>query len=151
MRFFFALLVLSLAGCNKPADVTPPYKPVGDVKHTMNAVLEPAADVIWDSAGAIITFEGEQDLAPTTEEGWQAVINSATVVAEAGNLLMMPGRARDNGDWMEISRGLVEMGEKALAAAEAKDADALFEAGGQLYNVCLSCHQIYWVDQPGRY
>jgi hypothetical protein len=109
----------------------------------MEFVLDPAADMIWDSAGYIITAEGEQDLQPTTDEGWLAVQHSAVVVAETGNLLMMPGRARDDKDWIEISQGLVDVGMRAKAAAEAHDADALFEAGGQIYRVCTSCHQIY--------
>ena len=45
-------------------------------------ILDPAADVIWDSAGAIITAEGETDLSPTTDEGWEHVRNSAAVLTE---------------------------------------------------------------------
>lgn len=120
-----------------------PFKPTGDVKYTMQWVLDPAADHIWDSAGSIITEEGTRDLRPTTEEGWLAVQHSAVVVAEAGNLLMMPGRARENDDWREFALGLVDAGLSAKAAAEAQDADALFDAGGQIYRVCSSCHAVY--------
>ena len=91
-----------LASCEQPLEEVP-YRPTGDVKHTMNLVLDPAADVIWGSAGFIMTEAGTQDLAPTTEEGWLALQHSAMVVAESGNLLMMPGRSKDNGDWQEIS------------------------------------------------
>jgi len=139
-------LLLLATGCTQPDNVTLPYEPVGDLKHTMSIVLEPAADVIWDSAGTIETLDSVQDLRPTTEEGWNRVKHAASVVAETGNLLMMPGRAKDNGDWVEISGGLILTGKAALDAAENKDADALFEAGGQIYNVCVSCHQIYWVE-----
>jgi cytochrome c556 len=31
----------------------------------------------------------------------------------------------------------------AKSAAEAKDADALFAAGGAVYNVCRACHNKY--------
>jgi len=120
-----------------------PFKPTGDALHLMEWVLEPAADHIWDSAGEIITAEGVRDLRPTTEEGWLAVQHSAAVVAESGNLLLMPGIARDSGDWQEISLAIVDAGLRAKAAAEAQDADALFEAGGHLYRVCVSCHAIY--------
>ncbi|MEX2327237.1 MAG: hypothetical protein WD558_05875, partial [Pseudomonadales bacterium] len=113
---------------------------------TMALVLEPAADVIWDSAGFVSTQDGEVDLAPTTDEGWFAVQQAAAVVTETGNLLLMPGRAVDSQDWAEISRGLVAAGERAMAAAEAQDAEALFNVGGALYNVCLSCHQLYWAE-----
>ncbi|MDA0791073.1 MAG: hypothetical protein O2780_16635 [Proteobacteria bacterium] len=131
-----------LAGCSEP-NPPPPYQSLGDIKHFMDHLLEPAADKLWDSAGSIITAEGEQDLAPQTDEEWLAVRHSANVVAEAGNLLMMPGYSRDEADWIEISSGLTTVGQRVIAAAEAKDAVALFDTGAELYNVCVSCHQLY--------
>ncbi len=105
-------------------------------------ILDPAADVIWDSAGAIITADGETDLSPATDEGWQNVRNSAAVVAETGNLLMMPGRT--NGpNWVSYSQALTAAGEAAMAAADARDAEALFDAGGAVYQVCQACHAEY--------
>jgi len=123
-----------------------PFKLAGDVKHTMLWVLDPAADFVWGSAGSIITAEGTRELAPTTDEGWLAVQHSAAVVAETGNLLLLPGRARDKA-WQDISLGLVDAGLRAQAAAAAHDEDALFDAGGQIYQVCKSCHAIYVVDE----
>jgi hypothetical protein len=146
----FALALLS--GCDPggnptPArvpDLAPAYRPVANVKQTMEWILDPAADVIWDSAGFVITAEGETDLAPTTDEGWEHVRNSAAVLAETGNLLMMPGRAGPP-DWVAYAQGLTAAGEVAMAAAEAHDADALFDAGGQVYQVCRACHEQYLV------
>ena len=145
MRLFYSLLmILGLTGCSQPEEVKPvPYKLTGDVKHIMQWVLDPAADRLWDSAGSIITAEGTEELAPTTEEGWLAVQHSAVVVAESANLLILPGRARDDQDWREISLAMVDVGMRAKAAAEAKDPDALFEIGGELYRVCVSCHSQY--------
>lgn len=148
MRIVTFFLMLTMMGCGQAPPPLPPFQSVHDVKETMVLVLDPAADVVWDSAGSIVTFEGTEDLAPTTDEGWLRVAHSAAVVAESGNLLMIPGRARDDADWMEISRGLIDAGVRAEQAAEAHDAEALFAAGGRLYNVCVSCHQQYWVDQP---
>ena len=101
------------------------------------------SDVIWDSAGAIITVEGEVDLQPTTEEGWLGVVHAATVVAEGGNLLMMPGLAMDAADWNEYAQGLTRAALQAKQAAQAQDADALFDAGGAIYSVCRACHNKY--------
>ena len=67
-------------------------------------------------------------------------------VAESGNLLRMPGYAADDGDWMEYSAALVGAGEKAREAAMQQDADALFQAGANLYNVCLACHNRYIIE-----
>ena len=122
----------------------PAYRPIADVRQTMEWILDPAADVIWDSAGFIITADGETDLAPTTDTGWQHVRNSATVLAETGNLLMMPGRV-GGPDWVIYAQALTAAAEVAMAAAEAHDADALFDAGGQLYQACRACHEQYMV------
>lgn len=150
MRSIAVILSLAgsalLAGCSG-SDPQPRYQPVGDVKHFMNYLLDPATDTIWGAAGTIVTFEGEQDLTPQTDEEWLAVLHSANVVAEAGNLLKMPGYSREGADWAEISTGLTTVGLRVIAAAEAKDGDALFETGGQLYNVCVACHQLYITEE----
>ncbi len=142
------LLVTGLVGCSDaPKPQAAPYEPVLDLHDLMNSVLDPATDVIWGAAGAVITAEGEQDLAPVDDAGWQAVFNAAAVVTETGNLLMLPGRAEDNGDWMEYSSALITTGKEAMAAAEAKDAQAVFDVGGKLYLVCVACHQSYSLDE----
>ncbi len=131
----------------------PPYHTDLEMHDLMALVLDPAADIIWGSAGAVITAEGERDLAPTTVAGWDRVRQGAASVIESANLLLLPTRAVDNADWREFSLGLVTMGNKAMAAAEAQDADALFQAGADLYQVCVACHQQYdrdiAEDQPG--
>ncbi|MCB1682964.1 MAG: hypothetical protein KDI31_00700, partial [Pseudomonadales bacterium] len=118
-------LVGLLGGCAEP-QVQVPYRAVTDSKQFMNWVLDPQADVIWGSAGVVSTLEGERDLRPTTQEDWDAVRNAAATIAEAGNLLMMPGHARAGADWNEISQGLTAKGMELVAAAENKDADAIF-------------------------
>lgn len=140
-----AWLVLALTACGSADDAAAPqtqFRPVLDDHQMMEWVMDPAADVIWGSAGAVITLEGEQDLAPVDDAGWAAVRDAAAVITESGNLLMLPGRSQGE-DWDEYSLGIIAMGERAMAAAEAQDADELFEVGGQLYNVCVACHQIY--------
>ena len=44
-----------------------------DIHDVMAYVLDPAAEAIWDSAGYVITEEGEVNLAPTDQEGWDKV------------------------------------------------------------------------------
>lgn len=132
-----------VAGCESPAPATP-YEPIVSVRDTMNWILLPAADVLWDSAGTILTAEGRTELAPTTPEGWETVRRSAAIVAESGNLLMIPGRS-EGPDWIAYSRSLHAAGRLAMAAAEARDADALFDAGGAVYQACVACHTRYWL------
>ena len=153
LRSLLCLLIISGCDSQNATDTTSDskpaltFKPATTLQQTMEWVLDPAADLIWASAGAIITEEGTEDLAPTTDEAWDHVRNNAAIVAETGNLLMMPSHALGEHDWMELSRGLVDAGLLALSAAEAKDADALFTAGGQIYNVCRACHQQYMIKE----
>ena len=146
MRTFFLLTLIGLVcSCSpgEPAQQKSEFKLTGDVEYIMHYVLDPAADHIWDSAGTIITAEGTKELAPTTEEGWKAVAHSAVVVAETGNLLNLPGRALDKQGWSETALGLVDAGLRAKKAADEMDADALFDAGGKLYQVCVACHAAF--------
>jgi hypothetical protein len=124
----------------------PEYQQVADMKQLMDWILDPSSDVIWGAAGSIITEEGQKDLAPETDEQWTAIRNAAATVAEAGNLLLMPGRARDQGDWAKHARDLTKAAQVALAAAEAKDTESLFTAGGDIYLVCTACHQQYALE-----
>jgi hypothetical protein len=150
------LCMLGLAACSdRPepnAEATtaaaqgPAFQPVIDTRQTMVWVLEPLADVLWDSAGTIITAEGSTELAPTTDEGWAEVIRAAATLAESGNLLMLPGRSMGD-DWDEYATGLISASELALTAAQDQSSDALFDAGGRIYQVCRACHNQYWVKE----
>ena len=57
--------------------------------------------------------------------------------------MMMPGLANGESDWNEYAQGLTRAALLAMAAAEAQDAEALFSAGGAIYNVCRACHNKY--------
>jgi hypothetical protein len=126
-------------------EAPPPYKPVADVKQLMQGVLDPSADVVWDAVATIYTKEGVEERRPRNNEEWTNIRNHAMVLTEAGNLLMMPSRARDGGDWMTMSQELIESSSIALRAAEAKNIDALFDVGGRIYDACDKCHKKYWI------
>jgi len=136
-----------LIGCSEPGTRSiAEYETSLDVEQLMHYVVEPAADIVWDSAGTIATLEGIEDLAPTTDEGWFRVQHAAAVITESGNLLLMPSRAEDGADWREISLGLVSTGTALMNAAKEQNAESIFDLGGQLYNVCVACHQRYWTE-----
>jgi len=70
-------------------------------------------------------------------------------VSEMGNLLMTPQYAAGRGeDWLQFSRSLVEIGQRAEKAAIDRNSDAIFETGGTMYNVCSACHQAYPPKAP---
>jgi hypothetical protein len=120
------------------------YKPVADVKQLMQAVVDPSADAVWESVATIFTKEGAEERRPRTDKEWAAVRSHAMTLAESGNLLMMPGRAKDGGDWMKFAQELVDTSAVALRAAEAKNVEGLLDVGGLIDEVCERCHKKYW-------
>ena len=139
---WFGFLFISACSSAPPA---PPYEPVADVKQLMASVVEPAADVYWDAVGTI-DEKGTIEIEPQSVEEWDAVRNAAYVVAESGNLLMMPSRAKDAGEWMTLSQQLIETGQRAIKAAEARNKTAVFDVGAEVYDVCTNCHAKYALE-----
>jgi hypothetical protein len=139
-----ALLVALLAagGCSS-APQPLPFKAVVDTKLLMQATIDPTADEIWDAVRTVVTKDRTEEIRPQTNEEWIAVRNHAVTLAESGNLLMMVPRAKDGGEWMARSQELIETSERAIRAAEAKNAEQLFTAGGDIYEACSNCHRKY--------
>jgi hypothetical protein len=143
---FLAGLVAAASGCTN-TERTEPYQPVANVRELMLTILEPAAEQYWDAVGFIDDQQmGSYDIRPTSDEDWELVRNAAYVVAESGNLLMMEGRAVDNRAWMSMSQSMIEVGRKAIAAAEARDEQGVFDAGAEVYYSCTACHSAYAVE-----
>ena len=136
------LLTLFLLSC---ADVPEPspFAAVADSKQLMLSVIEPAAEVYWDAVGVIMDLEGTYHIRPERAEDWEAVENAAFVLAESGNLLLLEERAQGQGHWMAMSRAMIDVGRRAVEAAQARDPDSVFEVGGDVYLVCTGCHAVY--------
>ena len=143
LRCYVAAAAVAASACGGGGNQLPPFKPIVDTGRLMESFIEPSADVIWLSVGTIVTAAGEEHIRPQTEEEWAKVLNAAVAVSEAGNLLMMEPRAIDGDEWMRLSQAMVDTGAEAIKAAEAKDPDAMFEAGAQIYAVCSNCHAKY--------
>lgn len=151
MRTILRLLPLSLvllAGCeaSPPPPPPPPATPFNTtlaVKQVMQWVIDPAADVIWDSVKSVITEKGTQEIAPHTDAEWDKVRDAAATLVEAANALMIEGRARDKQGWVAGARRLSDASNAALKAAQAKNTEALFDAGGNIYRACAACHTQY--------
>jgi hypothetical protein len=142
-----SVAVALLAGCSPVplarAPEGPPFTTDLNLKQVMNWVIDPAADVVWDSVKTLMSTEGTKEIAPKTEDEWAAVRTGAATLMEAGNMLMLDGRAMDQKVWMASARRLSRAGAVALRAVEAKNAEGVFNAGGEIYNACKSCHDNY--------
>jgi len=117
--------------------------PVASVKQIMKGIVGPAANRVFDSVQISVTKQGTEEKVPQTDAEWEAIGNDAAALAEAGNLIMMNGRAADNGDWMKISRQMIDASKVVLKAVEAKSPDKILESGEALNASCDTCHEKY--------
>jgi hypothetical protein len=163
-----------LAGCaaDAPKQQPPaasPYRPVATIREVMNSVIDPSIDVVWNAVASVVDNGKLSERAPATEEDWAEVRRHALIVSEAANLLLMhnrpvappgapslspgieltPEEIRSRIDknpeaWDLYSHQLQDSLKPALAAIDAKNAQALFEAGDKIDTVCENCHQVFW-------
>jgi len=138
MRFLkvFAAAPILFAGAAMAQ--APTFQPVGTVRQVMLGIVKPTSDVVFK-------FQFDP---PKTDEDWATLQNNALNLAEAGNLLLLPGRAKDKGEWTKNAKALTETGSQAFKAANAKDAKALEVIGDKIDGVCEACHAIYLPKPP---
>jgi hypothetical protein len=139
MRFILGSLLLSASLAAQavtppaPAPAPPRPAPVGTMSELMVKMIYPTSDAIF-----YITTR-----TPASEAQWGELQAKALTLAESANLLMMPGRARDDDRWMQDAKLMLDAGRAAVRAARAKDVAALDALSDQLYESCTSCHQHY--------
>ena len=144
-----ALVLMPLAGCAQVSQPTqPPFKPVATVLDIMESLVGHMATDVFASVGTIIDEKGTTEIVPKDDEAWAEVRFAAMGLAETGNLLMFPSRAKDQDDWLTFSQQLVDRSVEAAKAAEAKNAAALLDAGGRIYETCTACHMKYIPPDP---
>jgi cytochrome c556 len=171
--FLFSLLViLILSGCNaqpaKPAQPESDYKPTFPIEEVMGHIVMPNADKLWGSVATTVSAKGIEDIVPKTDEDWETVRNYAVTIAEATNLLLIPGRrvaapgkkeadkselspeqidAKIKGDWSMWASHVAKLHDVAMesiTAIDKKNSDDLLEAGDHLDKACEDCHLVYW-------
>ena len=149
MRVLMLFTGVLLMGCAAEPE-GPPLHPTATVAELMATMIDPAADLVWDAVGTVITAEGIDHWEPSTDEEWARVRSGAMTIAESANLLMIGDRARDQDTWMRMAEGMHAAGLQALEAADSMDAEAIFAVGEAVYDSCDSCHNLYWVGDADR-
>ena len=74
--------------------------------------------------------------------GVRACFTNSGQSCNAGSRMLVP-RAKNGDDWMKKAQEMIDTGEAAIRAAEAKNADRLFTVGGDIYEACSNCHRQY--------
>jgi hypothetical protein len=136
----------------------PRYRVQGNLAQVMRGILYPSSNVIFAAQN-----ENPADVKPAADPstsvnplassygGWLAVENSALAIAEAANLLLIPGRKCANGrdvplqnpDWPQLVQGLRDAGMTAYKAAQSKNQDNILMAADTMTTACANCHDKY--------
>jgi hypothetical protein len=83
---------------------------------------------------------------PANEREWTDARHHALALVESANLLMMPGRNRNQDAWTQDVKLLADAGAAAYKAAQANDAKALAAVAPLLDAACTACHRQYRPD-----
>lgn len=118
-------------------------------RELMAHVVDAAAQAVWARQGSEITVEGERELFPTTDAAWLEAENASATVAATASLLLDEARAQPGEAWTRSAEALRTAGLDAFRAAEARNNQAFFDAGGRIYAACLACHEQYLPSAAG--
>jgi hypothetical protein len=151
----------------------PEYRPTATIKDIMESMVDPNADLVWESVAIEVSATGTETKAPKTDEEWANVRRHAIPILEATNLLLIPGRRvaragekaenpnvelapeqiqamidQDRESFVKLTHGLHDSMLVVLKAIDDKNSEALFDAGDGLDKACEACHLKYWY--PGK-
>jgi len=164
-----SIVILVMSACSNPqpqsaAKGTATAAQVhGSLLQVMRGILFPNSNVIFAVQGKDPTeIKPAGDPSTATDPlqgaygGWTAVENSGIALAEAANLLTIPGRKCANGrdvpmndpDWPKFVQGLRDAGMKAYQAGQSKNEDKVLEAADAMTTARSNCHD-KWRDKPG--
>jgi hypothetical protein len=141
----FMVLCVSLLsfGCSAADEPQTEFKALSTTQDVMAGLMDPAAQIIWNSVSTTIDKDGVHDNRPQTKEEWQKVGYAARGLAESASLLLYDGRLEDHGDWEKWTKELAATAMEAAKAADDQDAEAVITTGGNIYEVCTNCHMGY--------
>ncbi len=153
----------------RPAAAQATAKPVGTIKELMDYIVIPTSQFLFGVVGSEEGPNGVVEKAPKSNAEWAEVRKNVVLLSEAGNLLMIPGRrvagpndksnnpgtelepaqmdaliAKDRAGFAKKAQGLAEAVAAAMKAVDAKSAEQLSDADGEIDEACESCHTTFW-------
>ena len=142
--------------------------PLISMRELMTYIIDPMSDWVFNAVGYDVLPEGIVETVPETPEDWLQVRQGALILAEGMNLLKMPRPVAPADQFYALnpgelapaelevsitaSRDLFNQYADALAAeamrvvelVDARDVDALFDAGSAIDVACENCHLEFW-------
>ena len=166
MRTLCGVIVLVMASVSCARQVEPVAaagttatpQPHSNLAQMMRGIPFTFANIIFDaqSEDPTVPRKGAESGGATAQfrsvyGGWQEVENSALALAEAANLVMIPGRVCENGKpvpvqeetYRKAAEGLAAAGRAAYTAAQSKSMDAMLEVSETVSTACANCHEPY--------
>jgi hypothetical protein len=136
----------------------------------MENVVANNADVLFNSVAVTVSAAGTDERQPRTDEEWDTVKHAAFTLAEATNLLLMPGRrvalpseentsdgpteltpikiqekiAANPDLWTKHIMELREVAQQAIKVANDHSVQGLFDVGEPIDRACENCHLEFW-------
>ena len=169
MRLLSGLSLVALltfvAGC-APAAPPAPAAPAAETKANLNQIMRgilfPNSNIIFDTqdndpgappAPDAAGGASASSLYAGTYGGWEAVENASMALAEAANLISLPGRVCQNNKPVPLDDPVYQKGLAALrevatltydtAKAKEYDADAMLNVADKVTQACATCHDVF--------
>ncbi len=145
-----------------------PLQPGASIQELMQTEIDPSADGVWNAVQTVATRAGNERRQPRTSREWATAHDAAVKLIAASNLLLIEGRHVGAREFPAESDGALDSAhiqalidsnrlafdgyavglrtavQRALAAIDAKDPDALVNAGGDIDAICEACHLSFW-------
>jgi cytochrome c556 len=162
------MLIDLASGHSTPSSSAAGELPRASLQEVMDAIVDPAADGLWDAVETTVTADGEHTRTPESDADWADVRRKLIVLRESASLLRIAGRPvsheefaaeadgalnssqiaarirRDRVVFDAFATALGVTAQRALKAVEARDTDAMVRIGGDLDGVCEACHLHFW-------
>ncbi len=136
MRVIGLFLLAGLAMADAPT-----YQEIATTGQLMQGLIQPSAAAIQEAA---------KDQGPQDNRAWRSAMLNGIMLQEAGQLLMIGGRAKDQDGWVTNCRAMMNAGAAVQKAAQAKDVAALQSAAGSINGTCQGCHSVYRQRRDAR-
>jgi hypothetical protein len=156
--------VLAVAGCTPAAPPAPaaPAAPAAEVRANLNQIMR---GVLFPNSNILFDAQDKDPAAPPdptsgdtatalyagTYGGWEAVENASMALAEAANLISLPGRVCQNDKPVPLDDPIYQKGLAALRevsklaydTAKEKKFDAMLDVADKVTQACSTCHDVF--------
>jgi hypothetical protein len=163
------LFAAGLSGILCGACKSPEPEDPRTVREIMASVVDPSAEVLFNSVSSSVTPQGVEEKSPQTEAEWAELRRRAMSIIEAGDLIVTPGRhvakpgqqaknpqvqldpieiesliASERASWLKMAKDMQDSMQPMLKAIDAKNPAALSDSSIAIDEACEACHHKFW-------